>query len=72
MRRWYLPLTVLGVSGLGFLFFTRGGRRALRWAADNLQHAPGKLLEWNDAAQEELDRIQVALDRVAESLQVAR
>ncbi len=72
MRRWYLPLTVLGISSLGLLFFTRGGRRAVRWASENLHQAPDKLLEWNEAAQQELDRIQAALNRVAEQLEAAR
>jgi hypothetical protein len=68
MRSWYVPLTILGISGLGLLFLTDRGRQALRWMADNLHHA----IEWNEAAQRELDRIQVALNRVAESLEAAR
>ena len=68
MRSWYLPLTIVGISGLGLLFLTDRGRQALRWMAENLHHA----IEWNEAAQRELDRIQVALNRVAESLEAAR
>jgi hypothetical protein len=68
MRSWYLPLTILGISGLGLLFLTDRGRQALHWMADSLHHA----IEWNEAAQRELDRIQVALNRVAESLEAAR
>jgi hypothetical protein len=29
-------------------------------------------VEWNEAAQRELDRIQIALNRVAESLEVVQ
>ena len=68
MRSWYVPLTILGISGVGFLLLTTRGRQALRWVAENLQHA----IEWNEAAQRELDRIQIALNRVAESLESAR
>jgi hypothetical protein len=68
MRSWYVPLTIVGISGLGLLFLTNRGRQALRWMAENLHHA----IEWNEAAQRELDRIQVALNRVAESLEAAR
>jgi hypothetical protein len=68
MRNWYLPLTILGISGLGLLVLTGRGRQALRWVADNLHHA----IEWNEAAQRELDRIQIALNRVADSLEAAR
>jgi len=68
MRSWYVPLTILGISGVGFLLLTTRGRQALRWVAENLQNA----IEWNEAAQRKLDRIQIALNRVAESLESAR
>jgi hypothetical protein len=47
---------------------TERGRYILRWVADNLHRA----VEWNEAAQRELDRIQIALNRVAESLEAAQ
>jgi hypothetical protein len=72
MRKVYVPLTLLGLSGIGWLFLTERGREALRWIGDELAQGPGRLLEWNEAAQRELDRIQVALNRVAESLEAAR
>jgi hypothetical protein len=71
MRKWYVPVTLIGLSGLGMLFLTDRGRKALRWAFDNIDRAPDALLEWNEAAQRELDRIQTALNRVAESLGTA-
>jgi hypothetical protein len=37
-----------------------------------MHRAPGALLEWNEAAQRELDRIQTALNRVAQSLEIVR
>ena len=72
MRKVYVPLTVLGLGGLGWLFLTRRGRVALRWIEEGLRLGPGRLLEWNEAAQRELDRIQVALNRVSQSLQAVR
>lgn len=69
MRKMYVPLTVLGLAGLGWLFLSARGRYALRWLGENLGRGPGKFLEWNEAAQRELDRIQVALNRVADTLQ---
>lgn len=72
MRKWYLPVTVVGLGGLGALFLTERGRSALRWIYNNMHQAPEALLEWNDAAQRELDRIQTALNQVAESLNAAR
>lgn len=72
MRKVYVPLTVLGLGGLGWLFLTGRGREALRWIRENLPNGQERLLEWNEAAQRELDRIQVALNRVAESLEAAQ
>jgi hypothetical protein len=71
MRRWYVPVTLLGLGGIGFLFLTERGRTALRWTYENLHRAPENLLGWNEAAQQELDRIQTALARVASTLQHA-
>ncbi len=71
MRKWYVPVTVLGITGLGVLVLTERGRAALRWMYENLHRAPDTLLEWNEAAQRELDRIQTALNRVADSLEPA-
>ena len=68
MHRWYLPMTVVGLGGLGMLLFTERGRRSLGWFLEQLPEAPRHFAEWNEAAQRELDRIQETLDRVAESL----
>ncbi len=68
MRKWYLPMTVMGLGGLGVLLFTDRGRKLIRWAAESMPHAQSALAEWNETAQRELDRIQTALNRVAESL----
>ncbi|MGH9524125.1 MAG: hypothetical protein ACRD3E_16505 [Terriglobales bacterium] len=68
MRKWTVPLAVLGLGGLGYLVLSDQGQRAIRWIADNISRGPDKFLEWNAAAQRELDRIQVALNRVSESL----
>jgi hypothetical protein len=72
MRKWYLPLTVLGLGGLGVWFLTERGRNSLRWLFENAHRAPDTLLGWNETAQRELDRIQTALNRVAEQLEAAR
>lgn len=72
MRKWYVPLTVVGLGGLGLLFLTDSGRQRLRWLAANLHRAPEALLDWNVAAQREIDRIQMALNRVAQSLDAAQ
>ncbi len=70
MRKWTMPLTLLGLGGgIGFLILSERGQQAMRWMAENLSRGPDKFLEWNEAAQRELDRIQAALNEVADSLQ---
>lgn len=71
MRKWYMPLTVLGLGSLGVLMLSDRGRDLLREVAARLDDAPANMREWNDSAQAELDRIQAALERVARSLQIA-
>jgi len=72
MRKWYVPLTVLGLGSIGALLVSDRGRRALQLALDRLVEAPDRLLEWNEAAQAELERIQKSLNQLSESLGVAR
>jgi hypothetical protein len=68
MRRWYVPLTVLGLGGIGALLLTERGRASLRALLERFQQAPDKLLEMNDTLQSEMDRIQDALDQIAEAI----
>lgn len=72
MRRWYVPLAVLGFASLGVLVLTRRGRQALRWLAENCENAPDTLLQWNETTQRELERLRTAVNQVAESLEGAR
>ena len=46
------------------------GRHAIRWMFHRMQEAPDRIAEWNETAQSELDKIQVALNRLAETLRV--
>ena len=68
MRRWYVPLTVLGLGSVGAVLLSERGRRALRSLLSDFGHASGRLVEWNDDLQHELDSIQSMLDGIAESL----
>ncbi len=69
MRKWYIPVTVLGVGGMGLFLLSERGRQALRWLIESVLRAPDALQDWNDSAQNELDRIQATLNRIAESLE---
>jgi hypothetical protein len=67
-----VPLTVLGLGSIGALLVSDRGRRVLQLAIDRLSEAPDRLLEWNDAAQAELERIQKSLNQLSESLGATR
>jgi hypothetical protein len=69
MRKWYVPLTVASIGGLGVFLFSESGRRALRWVGQYIRWNSEGLLEWNEAAEAELRRLQEALSAIGESLQ---
>jgi hypothetical protein len=69
MRKWFLPLTVLGVGGLGAMILSDRGRKTILWALDRINEAPDRLIDWNESAQRELERIQNTLNQLAESLE---
>jgi DNA-binding PadR family transcriptional regulator len=68
MRKWFVPLTVLGVGGIGAFLLTDKGRETLRRLRSRFDEAPERWVEWNENAQVELERIQATLNQIAESL----
>ena len=70
MRKWAVPLTVLGVGGVGALMLSPYGRNVIRWVFRRMEEAPEHIAKWNEAAQTELEKIQTALNELAESLRV--
>jgi hypothetical protein len=69
MKNWFLPVTVLGLSGLGLLFASERGRERARRAFDHLLEHGDPLGEFNKFCEEQLDTIQRNLDRLAEALE---
>jgi hypothetical protein len=69
MRKWFVPLTVLGVGGIGAFLFTDKGRDILRRVRARFDEGPEQWVEWSDNAQLELERIRTALKQIAESLE---
>ena len=72
MRKWYLPLTVLGVAGLAALVLSERGRESVRRMLGRLDDAPEPFRGWNDAAQRELESLQEALERLSDTLHAVR
>ena len=68
MKKWYMPLALLGVGSLGAFLFSERGRQVLRWMAENFERHHETFLEWNDAAERELENIEEALGRIADSI----
>lgn len=69
MRKWYVPLTVLGVGGISAFLLTDKGKETVRRLLAKFEDAPQRWVEWNENAQLELERIQAALNQIAESLE---
>lgn len=70
MRRWYVPLTVLGLGSLGLLFVSERGQQAMRWLLDAIEDAPDTLAGWEYSAELELARIESALNEIEAQLGV--
>ncbi len=68
MRKWFVPLTMLGIGGLGALILSERGRNALDWIFDRIDEAPDRIADLNDTAQLEMEKIQAALNEIADSL----
>ncbi len=68
MRKWYLPLTVLGLGGIGAALLSPRGRAVVSSWFERTSQDASHFVDWNEAAQSELAKIQKALDRIAEHL----
>jgi hypothetical protein len=67
-RKWTIPLTLAGLGGVGAMLFSPRGRKLIRSAAGRVGVTPGRLAAWNDAAQNELNHIQQAVEELEQSL----
>ncbi len=69
-----LGLGGLGVllGGVGVLLLSGSGRNMIKTIGEKVWEAPERLKMWNETAQRELERIQQALNHVAETLGTVR
>ena len=69
MKNWFIPMAVLGISGLGLLCVTETGQAKLREALERLSRDGDPLGEFNNFLEEQLSTIQRTLDHLAEALE---
>ena len=72
LAAWGLGSLGVVLGGVGVLLFSDRGRRMLRSAGEKIWHAQDQLGLWNEAAQQELDRIRETLNQLAKTLQEAQ
>lgn len=69
MKNWFLPATVLGLTGLALVFASERGRDRVRHFLDDLAEHGDPLGEFNQFCEEQLQTIQQSLDRLSEALE---
>ena len=69
MKNWFVPATLLGLSGLVLVFASEKGRERIRLLFDDLLEHGDPLTEFNKFCEDQLEAIQENLDRVAKALE---
>ena len=70
MRKWYLPM--IGLGSLAVLAYSLRVAKGPEWYLGREDRATEPAEEFDHEVEGELERLQSAVDRVAESLAVAR
>jgi hypothetical protein len=68
MRKWFVPLMVLGAGSVGAFFLTDKGRSTLRGWLAKLDDDPEQWEDWTQGAEIELERIKASLNQISQSL----
>ena len=69
MKNWLAPIAVLGLSGVGLVVASKRGREKVRSFLEGFGRSGDPLSEVGKFFDDQLDAIQHALDRLAESLE---
>lgn len=72
MKKWLLPISVLGISGVGLLLSSERGREQVRTFLDRMVEHGDPLGEFSKFLDEQLAAMQKTLDSVAEALEQSR
>ncbi len=67
MSKWSLPLTFVGLSGLGAVLLSKRGRKLVGFTPARSSENTGRLVAWNDSATHELHKIQQAIKELEHS-----
>lgn len=69
MRNWLVPVTVLGLTGMGLFCASKWGREQVRALFDRLARQGDPLGEFNRFLDDQLEAIQRTLEDLAEALE---
>ena len=70
-KSWWIPATVLGLSGLALFYTTDRGRAQIKGFFERVAREGDPLGEFNRFLDDQLDAIQRALDHLSENLEEA-
>ena len=72
VKNWIIPVALLGLGGLAALVFSERGQELVGDFFDELEDGSEETLkaihDWNEAAQGELERLQDAVQQIAQTL----
>ena len=69
MKNWFIPVALVGLSGLGLMVASERGREKLRRGFDRLVEHGDPFGEFNNFLYDQLTSIQRALDSLAAALE---
>ena len=69
MRNWFLPATLLGLSGMALVLANEKRRERVRQFFEDLREHGDPLGEFNKFCEDQLEMIQQSLDRLSEALE---
>ena len=68
-KNWWIPATVVGLSGLALFYATDRGRKQMRAFFQRVAREGDPLGEFNRFLDDQLDAIQRALDHLSEAIE---